>query len=138
MPRSVGMWILLLAVAILGGCKGNTQATPPTSKEFETAKDPNVYWADRITAARRLNETERAQLQALLLSQIPGSMNAAATEAAGVLGAIGDEEAAKRLEIVTEMPTGENGKFRIAVEHFLADIRARTGTATHSAETKPE
>jgi len=65
----------------------------------ETAGDRLVFEAERVAAARRLNATERAAAQALLLARVPGKWDATTGHDLAVLAAIGDEGAAGALEV---------------------------------------
>ena len=90
--------------------------------------DPLVFVTERMTAARRLSQADRALARAVLVDHIrqKWERDGEASDNLQILGdSIGDEETARQLEAMLKLPAQMSGFFRAQMLDTVDLIRHR-------------
>jgi hypothetical protein len=138
---------LFVITPLIVGCSEIAVTKQPPARLFELSIDSTMPFSVRRAAALELKETERAQLQQTLENRIPKKWNDAAEHDLAILSAIGNEDAAERLERIypippVKMPSWADVKlpelfYNELLHDTVAEIRNRLGTHTFQTAEDP-
>jgi hypothetical protein len=121
-----------------GSCGMRNERGQPNRSEYETARDPAVFFTERLEAASRLGERDRARLRLELMAELPGDWDLATLTAVQVLGVIGDAETSRKLEALDKLPRNSTGVFHPVIVEAVKKIRDREHRKESSEPSPPD